>query len=846
MMNDKVVADHLIPLTERWALWRCVGVRGAGFPVEAALQLGSDELAQATQSRLACEQARTAAYNQALAAINQALDELRAAGGWQDLTQREPLVKALWSLKENRLPAGPLPAAIQAVMNQLAAAEAALVQAEAGYDQAYEAANQQQSALLQAVAAEPRFAEAVIWQNRQAFQQAILPLRERPERIKAKKRRQKEELVANYLQRYSLKNDTIGFFGPVGWGHISDEPATQIEPGEALLATRTVYFEGWGIDTIANQLSQNMALRPWMSPRFLPLNDLQGNTLYQPGRRPVVLPELLAAVLRRCTGQQTAQQIAHDLIQDGNSGFRTEADVYKILDSFLQRQLIAWRFEIPVDPFPDRILRAQLMGISDETLRQEALGYLEPLEQARADIAAAAGQPERLEQAIQKLETVFTEITDTAPTRAPGVTYGARALIYEDCRRDLLVTVGSDLVRELAPPLSLLLTSARWYTHQLAERARTICWQTYQELVQQTGSAFVEAMRFASYTERRLMNKSESVHDLALDFRRRWSQIMAIPAGQRTVQLCSETLRPQVEAQFQAAQPGWRYARYHSPDIMIAATSLEAIQQGDYQFVLGELHSTANTLAASLWLQQYPDPEQMRRDAYQDIPEPHLIFEIPKPWPNMTARTRCACLAESTYQLLFGPDPTSTPPERVIPLGGLVVTAVDGTLQMQTRDGRLVFEIAEGLSNTLTYLSSAFDKAFGLTEDDSYSPRVIVDKLILARESWRFDPLAMEFAQAKSDRDCFLAASRWREGHGIPRFAFVRVPIERKPFFVDFHSPIYLNILAKMVQRTIEANKPDARIAISEMLPRPDQVWLTDAAGHRYTSELRFVALDLS
>lgn len=842
-MSDKALAKHLVPLTDHWALWRCLGVRGSGFPVAAALQLGSETLAQATQARLDREQQQAAAYAQALTTVNQALDELRTAGHWHDLTQREPLVKALWALKENRLPASPLSPAIAEVIAQLEKAQATLQQAQLDFDQAYEAAGHQQSLLLQQAAADSRFSEAVIWQNRHAFQQAVLPLRQRPETIKAKKRRQKEELVANYLQRYCLKNDTIGFFGPVGWGTIADNGSTEIEPGAELLATRTVYFEGWGIDAIANLLSQNTTLRPWMPPRMLPLNYLDGTTLYQPGRQPMQLPNLLAAVLARCTGQQTAQQIATSLIDSGL--VKNEAEVYKILESFVQRQWIAWRFEIPVDHFPEKILRAQLAQISDETLRQEALGLLEPLEQARAHITTVAGQPEQLDQAIQQLETTFTQLTNIAPTRAPGATYGARALIFEDCRRDLRVSLGPDLIQELASPLSLLLTSARWYSYQLAERARVICWQTYQEMTQQTGSPFIDAIRFAFHIEPYLMSsRAESIQALATDFQKKWSQIINVSTGSHAVQLCSETLRPQVEAQFQAPQPGWHYARYHSPDIMIAATSLQAIQQGDYQFVLGELHSTANTLAASLWLEQHPNPHQMRQDALHDIPEPHLIFEIPKGWPNLTSRTRCACLPTSTYQLLFGPDPTSTPPERVLGLGSLLVTAVNNTLQMQTRDGQLVFEITEALSNTLTYLSSAFDKAFILTEDDAYSPRVTVDKLVLARETWRLEPQALEFAYAKSDRDCFLAASRWRQAHGIPRFVFVRVPIERKPFFVDFHSPIYLNILAKMVQRTAQANKPGARIAFSEMLPRPDQLWLTDAAGQRYTSELRLVALD--
>jgi hypothetical protein len=33
-------------------------------------------------------------------------------------------------------------------------------------------------------------------------------------------------------------------------------------------------------------------------------------------------------------------------------------------------------------------------------------------------------------------------------------------------------------------------------------------------------------------------------------------------------------------------------------------------------------------------------------------------------------------------------------------------------------------------------------------------------------------------------------------------------------------------------------------VTVTEMLPAPDQTWLTDAKGRRYTAELRMVAVD--
>ncbi|WP_440902621.1 hypothetical protein, partial [Actinosynnema sp.] len=72
---------------------------------------------------------------------------------------------------------------------------------------------------------------------------------------------------------------------------------------------------------------------------------------------------------------------------------------------------------------------------------------------------------------------------------------------------------------------------------------------------------------------------------------------------------------------------------------------------------------------------------------------------------------------------------------------------------------------------------------------------------------------------------------------------FVVSPAEPRPFYVDFDSPVYVNVLAKAVRR-LARQDPAARLVVSEMLPNPEQAWLTDGEGAKYSSELRFVAFD--
>ncbi|MYZ38957.1 hypothetical protein GT002_28595 [Streptomyces sp. SID4917] len=54
---------------------------------------------------------------------------------------------------------------------------------------------------------------------------------------------------------------------------------------------------------------------------------------------------------------------------------------------------------------------------------------------------------------------------------------------------------------------------------------------------------------------------------------------------------------------------------------------------------------------------------------------------------------------------------------------------------------------------------------------------------------------------------------------------------------------MYVNIFAKAARR-LARKDPSARMTVTEMLPTPEQAWLTDDEGNKYTSELRFVAVD--
>jgi hypothetical protein len=162
-------------------------------------------------------------------------------------------------------------------------------------------------------------------------------------------------------------------------------------------------------------------------------------------------------------------------------------------------------------------------------------------------------------------------------------------------------------------------------------------------------------------------------------------------------------------------------------------------------------------------------------------------------------------------------------------------------LTAKTRDGKFCLRALDLVGGLLGL--QAMD-CFRAISSRRHVPRISLDPLVIKRESWRFSPEEMHFARCAGAAERFLQAGNWTRAHGIPRFVFYKVPVEKKPAYPDFDSPIFVDIFSKMVRITMDAALPGAMIDLSEMLPLFDQIWLTDISGRRYTSEFRFVAVD--
>ncbi|MGH3380986.1 MAG: lantibiotic dehydratase [Actinoallomurus sp.] len=694
------------------------------------------------------------------------------------------------------------------------------------------------SRVLQEIAGLPSFQAAVAWQNRTVLKSGIGPfLRWSPDAGKRPSMaRQREELVAHYWQRFCVKNDTIGFFGPVGWGTWDRSVrGLEVEPGTGLLSASGVYFASWSIDALARHITEEPGVREWLAPRRMPFVRMAGTEVSVPGLPPVEVGTDERQVLALSDGTRTARAIQGEL--------GAHVDVAAVLETLIRRRWIVWRLEVPADTYPERRLRDLLDQIGDPAIRDDALAKLAVLERGRDRVSDAYGDPEALVEALEAIETDFTELTQAAAQRQKNA--GAapcRALIYSDSTRAAKVRVGTDVIAALAP-FDLLLAGSNWVTAKLAERVMAHAREVYDEQTARSGEAALDLATcwFACIPMLHSDAMADSA-DLQREFWKRWATILRLPAGERRVRLTSADIADRVREEFgESDGVRWSTARYACPDVLVVADDADAVNRGEFELALGELHTAVNTLGASLFVNQHPEREGLLTLTDLDHPRPRLMPLQPKEHrARLSARTRYSLVRDQDYCVALA-DPSADPHRpRTISSADVSVEDQDGRLVAVLPDGN-VFDLVDIFAQALTMM--AIDMFRIVPDDVDHHPRVTVDRMVVTRETWRFDPETMDFANEKNEAKRFVRAGRWRTGQRLPRYVFVVSPTEPRPFYVDFHSPVYVNIFAKAVRRLLR-DDPKGRMTISEMLPSPEQTWLTDGEGNRYTSELRFVAVD--
>ncbi len=832
-MNMAAVPGVLRPVEESpppaveigrgWTLWPLAMLRSTGFPVTIPDSLRAPEAVQAANNFVEAEKQLEKAAAQVLAC--EALRETKPR-----IRKRRPIAASAAG-REGAV-------AVQGYNEALAVREQALQVARA----AAEAGIAHSTEALRSIIEIPRLRAAITWQSPEVAHNALEALRGDESKNASSKTRRRERVLARYIYRYCFKNETVGFFGPIGWATFNASvPGVNVVPGPELISQYRVEFEYWAVAAVADAIGAMAEYRPWLKPRLHPQWRLVrperggGPMLAGLTSNQLPLPDYL--LLAHCDGRTRAVDIAERLVRDHPQHFGDREAVYAQFDAFAQRRILLNRLVAPFCNDPMGWLHQEFAALPDAALRDALLARIDSLTRIKLR-ASHTRDPAALADAMRDLDAAFAAASGQSARRAPGESYAGRTPLFLDSLRDVRVELGAEFTKRLAAPLGLLLQSGRWAT---AEVGRRYAKELDQAFIRARGTARGGAVPFGLW-RREMMNRRREIQDMVdevvRDFRGRWSAILDPRPEQNELALACADVRGAVAETFRAEAPGWAAARHHSPDVFVLAANEAELRAGRFDLVLGEMHAGANSLWRPFSALFHPDAEGLTRRSRADIgwDQFHSYSVFGDDRLRMLPRPQ----TERDWQLASDASLLTDDPSRVLNSAALeVVSGADG-LTVKDLAGRGQWPAQLLLEPFIRYW---FFHAFRFSLEGTHVPRIRLDRVVIHREAWRFRARTCEFASADGAADRFIGAQRWAADHRLPRHVFAWVPGETKPLYVDLHAPPSVDLFTAAVRGAAELSG-DPHIRVEEMLPAPEHAWLRDAQGARYSCELRLLAVD--
>jgi len=722
----------------------------------------------------------------------------------------------------------------------------------------YQAAIEESGEILAEIIDTQPFRAAMVWQNRELVGEVLetyLAAR-KAGRARNKRQRHRERLLTRYVQRYHAKNESIGFFGPVGWAHWAAGSASA-PSGTVLalsatgfhgdIAARRAQLEAWAVRLLAERFSADPQTRPWLRPVTGPAIKVREGKVYLPLRGWTTMPRPRFDVLAACDGRRTVTEISDRLIASDTPGIASIADVERHLANLERAGHVAVGLRVPLSPDADRYLREQLSRLPDAAARDRQLTVLDGIREAADGVRQAAADYGQLTAAFADLEARFTEATGLGAYRSPGANgVVGRALVVEDCRSALSATFQPSLLADLAGPLDLVLASARWLVDRVGSRYLEIAGEIYDGMARPGSRGVGLGAILTEFVPRCRLDvvAAEAAASVA-EFQRHWTEILRLPPDAARHHVRVASIADGVRERFAAASAPWLSGRIHCPDIMIAAADMESVSRGDYTWVLGELHPAANTLNQSTFVLSHPDPERIQAMADDTASGgPWLIPVYPSGWPGISGRSYpppYLISPELEYLRLSAEPPREGMTGAVVPVSDLtVVRDDDGTLWLEDDDGRR----RHPLALLGEFLVDGLPELYQPIAPLPHRPRVSIDRFVLAREQWRIMADELSWPAMTDEAGRYRAARQWARGLGLPRHVFIRAPGQPKPYYADLTSPFLVNMIAKVLSAAARQEAASA-VTITEMFPGPGELWLPHrASGGRCTSELRLAIVD--
>jgi hypothetical protein len=490
-----------------------------------------------------------------------------------------------------------------------------------------------------------------------------------------------------------------------------------------------------------------------------------------------------------------------------------------------------------LEPHAVEILLGDVENWLPSATRDKWLSILHALVELALKFAAATDLQDR-QSIVAKAQTSLQSI-GAGPKQADRFLYAATNPIGEECFRECHFEINERLIAEVAvqaePWIDLWRDSYAFIASRVAAGLRGIMEKAGAKSGVMPLPAFMQACEAAklSLTGPGLVALSVmAFQEVKAAFRKRLQPHVDLGEYELSAEDC-HVVRDNFD------YPKFDEYTYPSADLQLAAASTDAIAQGDYQWILAELHPPIALLHHCMFW-SCPDKNALGRElASTTFGRPNFHFGFFA--ADFTAHTAVR-LFDAIPELSNFVAPQRANPrwKKISPTDAEVyVDETTGDVCARKIDNH---EHLGSFARAWVIPLGFHPFQFGMAP---HTPRLRCGKVIVQRRSWTVkadDLIPGKYTGVSSQ--LVLAVEKLRADKNLPRFVYIR-PTEQalrrsgaegrdkdtKPVFIDLESYLFLEIFHRWLVKAGE-------IEVTEMLPQPEHLFWKESDGCR-SFELR-------
>ncbi|WP_449123612.1 lantibiotic dehydratase [Pseudomonas sp. MPG01] len=673
-------------------------------------------------------------------------------------------------------------------------------------------------------------AEALFISNPSAMTRIRELVRDRHGRNDTRKK-QKLRLGWSYAQRFCAKNDTSSFFGPLAWGRFDANQADNVrltQGDTAWIKERHTFFENWVVQRLVEQINRQC---PDTDRMPLQLNTgcyLQEQILFMPIGKSQRLTPQTARVLHYISDQQGQEPTFAGMLSACPEV--APSTLRDLLEHLVSKRIVRRGWQVsPRERSP--IARLQRCLVDAQVSADFGLAWqsrLEALEGLRRDYAH--GDLMRRTECLEGLKQLLGE-AGVDLSRETGAMYVGRYPVYEDCSRNIDISLGQAMLSQVNEELAPLMRINQWLikaiAHQLNEAFIEV-WEQRQTASPDQPVDFLDLLNTLAPLLPAL--EARLILDLEQRLETAWTQVLQDFPDHPEVQLCAadiERLITLLNNDLNVAGFEVFGSDYHSPDILLSSASVEAFNRGDYQIIVGEVHPAVHTLSQPVAAPFGPFNTQINQQVEALFQRPRLVLADS---PESYQRSHIDWPLQPSYlQLVLPSGGGCVAAHQQFAAGRAKVLRVNGRLQVVDALGQFSEDLLCVYSTPMHRLGFALA---GSAVAKHEHRRIWLGRTLYKRASWLFtSDLLPEPKGSVDELEHTLQWRAWAAVNGLPRYAFVKIDTEPKPLFLDFDNPLSFDGITN-------ALKNAGHVKFSEMRPCPDELWLEEVRG-RFCCEIR-------